>query len=531
MISVILIIICTAICLWVTQRSLKNIEEKIIDNGSNYVVTVGVIFTFVGISVGLFNFDTNPNTMTVNINDFLEGMKTAFITSIVGMIFGIFIKWKQSGVEKANDDSIDKNVRAIIAGLGEIKSSIDANSTAAFQQELGGFVAAMKSFVQASADSRTDMQNLSDSIQRQVETMEQLSTTLAQSIENFGATQAARLDDMKNLMREMQASTAAAQKNSEELLRETKIYQQQSLANDDRLAKILSANTDRITEMKNSFDSFLKNMAENYSKELIRALNESMSQLNTQLQNQFGDNFKELNRAVFKVVEWQQNYMETVEKTTGELQQLNATFSSFTEKVLPKVNKNIEDMTLNLEIFADTSEKNVAVQKNLNDAAAKLNESVAQTQKIVAGFKTFSAEIIESNTAALENHLGNIQQLNQKFAAEIKKLYDTMLTVTTNSSNYLRQFNTVSEDVLREIRKTLEKFNADFSSETSKSLSILDEIFKKIAQNTDAQYKNEIKTLSASLSATIKPLIGNYNALINKIAELDRIIDERKSET
>lgn len=123
MISVILIGICIAICIWITQRSLKNIEEKIIDNGSSYVVTVGVIFTFVGISVGLFNFDTNPNTMTVNINDFLEGMKTAFITSIIGMIFGIFIKWRQSTVEKANDDSIDKNVRAIIAGLGEIKKA------------------------------------------------------------------------------------------------------------------------------------------------------------------------------------------------------------------------------------------------------------------------------------------------------------------------------------------------------------------------------------------------------------------------
>ena len=501
MISAGLIIICIAICLWITQGSLKNIKEKIIDNGSSYVVTIGVIFTFVGISVGLFNFDTNPSTMTVNINNFLEGMKTAFITSIIGMGFGIFIKWKQSGAAKANDDSIDKNVRAIISGLGEIKTSVDASSNAALQQELAGLVAAMKSFVQASVNSRDDMKNLSESMRQQVETMEQLSTTLAQSIENFGKTQAARLDDMKNLMQEMQTSTAAAQQNSEELLRETLNYQRQSLANDEKLAGVLQENTAQIVGMKNSFDGFLKNMAENYSKELIRALNESMSQLNTQLQDQFGDNFKELNRAVFKVVEWQQNYLETVEKTTGELQQLNAAFATLTEKVAAKFDAHISAMTENLKTFASTTEKNISVQKNLNDAAAKLNESVAQTQKIVAGFESFSAEVLAQN----KDNLKEIQQVSKKLADEIKQFNGTIFDAATNAGNYVNQFNTTAKDVTTKVRNTLEQFDAD----------------------TKGALENEMKTLASALAATIKPLIGNYNALIQRIAELDKIINER----
>lgn len=359
----------------------------------------------------------------------------------------------------------------------------------------------MKSFVQASADSRADMKNLSDSMQRQVESMEQLSKTLAQSIENFGKTQAVRLDKMNAFIEKMQASTAAAQKNSEELLRETKIYQRQSLANDKNLAEILSANTASITEMKGAFDSFLKNMAENYSKELIRALNESMSQLNTQLQDQFGDNFKELNRAVFKVVEWQQNYMDTVEKTTGELKQLNAAFNAFTKKVATKVDAHISAMTENLKTFASTTEKNVAVQKNLNDAAAQLNESVAQTQKIVAGFKTFSDKILEQNNARLKE----IQQFSKKLADEIKKFNGAIFDATTNAGNYVNQFNTTAKDVTTKVRKTLEQFDAD----------------------TKGALENEMKTLASALAATIKPLVGNYNALIQRIAELDKIINER----
>jgi len=47
------------------------------------IVSIGVLGTFVGIFIGLQNF--NPQDIMNSVNDILVGLKTAFFTSIVGM--------------------------------------------------------------------------------------------------------------------------------------------------------------------------------------------------------------------------------------------------------------------------------------------------------------------------------------------------------------------------------------------------------------------------------------------------------------
>ena len=520
MIAGILIFVCVIVCIVIYKFSNDNMKNNIVDNGAQLVVTVGVIFTFVGVAIGLWNFDTNSDKMADNINLFLEGMKTAFWTSIIGMIFGIIIKWQQGKIEQA-DDNFTKKI------LTDIKESIDAGNNVDLSKEITNLVGAMNNFVTASNSSRADMKDLSENMKRQVETVNNLSTALTNNIESlsekivdsnkkqaaefkktmedFSQSQSARLDKMLEL-------TEQARKNSENLLTETKNYQQQSLAND----KILSDNTAQISAMKKSFDDFLDTMATNYSQALIDALNKSIGELNTQLQTQFGDNFKELNQAVFKVVEWQENYKITVEQTTGELKELNDAFKTFSEKIAAQVDKHIKSMTENLEIFADTSDQNVAVQKNLNEAVISISQavqaakdSVTQMQNITQSFGGFSNEVIKQNNAAIENYkntvagnLNTVAQNNKEFADEIKKLRNEAFTVKTDTSQYVKEFGEASSKAMTEIRTTIEKFNTALDTESLKA----------------------VQTLAASLSQISTQMIGNYNALIDRIQKLDKFL-------
>ena len=131
----------------------------------------------------------------------------------------------------------------------------------------------------------------------------------------------------------MRRAIETAQENSRELLTRSEEYHKQSLANDENQAEILTDNTAQIVAMKKSFDDFLKNMATNFSQEFIAALTVSIEKLNTQLQTQFGENFKELNSAVREVVVWQREYKEIVEVTTGELKHIDKIFTDFTQTI------------------------------------------------------------------------------------------------------------------------------------------------------------------------------------------------------
>lgn len=312
--------------------------------------------------------------------------------------------------------------------------------------------------------------------------------------------------------------------------------------------KILSDNTKQIVALKNSFDSFLQDVATNFSQEFIKALNESIKQLNVQLQTQFGENFKELNAAVREVVAWQREYKQIVEKTTDELKVINETFNR----------EVMGELKSSLKTFANTSEKNIAVQKNLSDAVIQLNRVVEQSknsiqemQTMTSNFRQFSDKVLQENEKAFKKYQGQLKTLadsldklekehnkqvedNLKavdkmitdFGTDMKKLKDTTLTFTTDTAHYLREFNKVSDSAMKEIRDAIDKFKADFSSETKKSVENLHKMFEELAKNTDSQSDKAVKNLAAALGAINNQMIANYSALIKRIAELDRIINE-----
>ena len=563
--STVMTVICVLLCTWIAYKSRDNMRKGTIDSGAQTVVTIGVLFTFVGIAWSLLHFDTNVTNMINSINDFISGMKTAFWTSIVGMIFGIIIKLMQSGAEQKEDEFIRKNLSAIdltnnavrnntttlLSALNEIKASLDANSTVQLQRELNRLITTMETFINSSAESRSDMRNLSERMSDQSKMLERLGSTLTQNIENFGKiqsksletlskkivesgnNQSKRLDVMSQTIDKMRLAIEMTQENSRELLTKSEEYQRESLANDKNQAKILTDNTAQIVAMKKSFDGFLNDMATNFSQEFIAALTVSIEKLNTQLQTQFGENFKELNSAVREVVAWQREYKEIVELTTSELKHINKVFTDFTQTISVAVEKQIATLTKNLKSFGDSTNKNVAVQKELCDAVIQLGEVVKQSkaaieqmQTMTNNFEQFSDKILKSNQSVLEKHLVIVDKTVEDFGKDVKKLQDKALTFTTDTSDYLRNFNTVSKDVMKGIREALEAFKNDFSSETKKSVDNLSKLLAVTAKNTDVQSQKAVQNLAGALGAINNQMIDNYRALIQRIAELDRIINE-----
>jgi len=58
-------------------------------NFKNEIVSLGVLGTFIGIAIGLFHFDVTHLKESMPL--LLEGLKTAFITSGIGIFFSIII--------------------------------------------------------------------------------------------------------------------------------------------------------------------------------------------------------------------------------------------------------------------------------------------------------------------------------------------------------------------------------------------------------------------------------------------------------
>lgn len=517
--------VCAGFCAAITFMSGWNaLRRKIVDNGASYVVTIGVMFTFIGIAVGLWNFDTAPDKMTENIDIFLSGMKTAFWTSIIGMLFGIIIKFIQSGVEQKSTRKFEGSLDKIVSRLESMERAILTTNNATLQNELGGLVTAMKDFVRSSSESRGDMKNLADSVHEQSQMFRELGETFTDSVENLakkqgaaleklsekiaesgenqsrsldammtllsakiiesGEKQAARLDKMNAVIEKMQAVTEQAQENSAELLRETKTYQQQSLDNDEKQAEILRENTARITDMRDSFDKFMKEMVETWSEKLLKALNESIKKLNRDLEE-------------------------------------NEVLVQFTEKIVPRFDANISALTENLQIFAETTEQNVGVQEKLGEATARLNESVAQAVELVKNFKSFSEDVLARNNAAFEKYRAAIEANLQATAANITAL-------GAETTDALKKFTAENKTALdRHSEMIAENLAATADAIISlgdKTVTALEEhenaIEAKMSATAESvkDFSSEIATLGTATTATFSAHAAQIHALTQKLA-------------
>ena len=69
---------------------INNLNLRIIDAASGILVGLGLLGTFLGLTLGVRNFDTaNVQNIQSSIQSLLDGMSTAFLTSLLGMGFSI----------------------------------------------------------------------------------------------------------------------------------------------------------------------------------------------------------------------------------------------------------------------------------------------------------------------------------------------------------------------------------------------------------------------------------------------------------
>lgn len=78
------------------------LDFKTTKDFKSQIVSVGVLGTFVGIFIGLQNF--NPEDIINSVNEILSGLKTAFFTSIAGMSVATIL----SIIEKLKDEPESK---------------------------------------------------------------------------------------------------------------------------------------------------------------------------------------------------------------------------------------------------------------------------------------------------------------------------------------------------------------------------------------------------------------------------------------
>lgn len=305
----------------------------------NIASTIGVLGTFVGISIGLWKF--NPNDITSSVPLLLSGMKIAFATSIIGMAASIFMKY--------------------IALKNEDEENID-------------------------------------------DIMELFNTMIAES-RNVNNTLIENQKQTENVLNKVSEIWASHQEN---LTVELK-------------SEILNLNNNTISKQEELIGEFKK----------------------------LGECFTLLNSGVNNLLTWQENYKETIENTTKELETVIQTIHNADE--------SIESISKNSSLIKENNE-------NLSEVLKEINK----TQNVIIDSNKSIIEI--SNTAKesipqINEHFTNIDNRTKESTAYLQTL------ISENLNNIKSYLEKITEDVLSKTTQSIYENNRQFKYEISEHIS------------------------------------------------------------
>jgi len=178
----------------------------------------------------------------------------------------------------------------------------------------------------------------------------------------------------------------------------------------------------RLDRLNATFESYSEKIAEANSRALLHALQSVVQDFNTQVNDQFGENFKHLNAAVEKLVTWQARYAE----------QLSALIAQETE-----TRQSMADAAARFNEVARRSQEFTEIAQSLKRLLVALN-----TEKEQLNFSLSTlGELINHAAKGLPTLEQNITAMTRQVEQGVRANQDAMATVLKNAAQSIQAHN------------------------------------------------------------------------------------------
>lgn len=524
-----IILMLVAWWLFYGKKFFKNLKENpyFENDASQAFASLGVLGTFIGITFGLLFFDTH--NLEKSVPALLDGMKSAFFTSIVGMAGSLGTKWWQRKKQKEYDlsqplDEVDEN--ATIATLIEYLQEKNIETTK-FNTQL----------IQTLQKQNIHNTNYHEEKIKSDKHLLDAINTMSKSIS--GESDTTLLSQLKNL-RIAIIDEEKATRSEIQLMHEGMI---------------------------SAFNEFAHQMAENNSKAFIKVLEETIKDFNTKIQEQFGENFKQLNVAVGKLLVWQEEYKNTIVEVTENqkvifegieqaksslkdmannsysiqesaqlLSNIILTAQKYQEELLVSLNTLVEISKEAKQFIPALNKTSEQISSLSNNAIENMDKYLKEAQDSVAISAKEISSLSNKATESIDQYLGNVVNnlehhdtiLQQSFNATNKAIENTTSTLEKNVTDFHKDLKNKLDDVNIKFKDNLNDLNNKTNHIIEKQINVMNENIEKISisaiEKLDKDIQNMLKRLKDISDNMIKMINTHESELNNAFDKTNRAI-------
>jgi DNA anti-recombination protein RmuC len=304
-----------------------------------------------------------------------------------------------------------------------------------------------------------------------------------------------------------EASTQDANRSDAEMIASQLEALQKAIAGDDEstvIGQMKMGRTDmndRLDAIKRSQDAFMEKLAEMSSKTLIEALRQVIQDFNLNLNEQFGENFKQLNVAVHKLVEWQQQYREQMDRLIAIERETCEQLQDATNQQKAALSAS-EGLFVVAQGFRSILEVADSYKSNLKQNTDALANLVQEVRHDVPALRSEITDLITTVSGAVTKHETEIGELSRQIA---------------------ERFNVAADTVKSELTNALATANKQVSDNISKLVGSTKEQTEALHAALEEALNESLRTLSQQLASLSGKFAEDYGPITDRLREIVRI--------
>lgn len=496
----------------------KSDNQKLKDNRISFeakaatLSTLGVLGTFFGITWGLMGF--NADDLDNSIPILLGGLKTAFFTSLAGMICSLIYNavlnhiydFYEASLPSSQDESVAKICDAITkmsessaTAIETIKTQLTTsqnNQAAFYTAALSSLNGINKEFFDAMKEEVKGVMNSillqTTSVSTQLKPLESVAevnaevkaissdvSSISRSVtEQFNEvkTVGTIIGDIQRLSGEHLSEVKVISETSKAQLAETKAYSEQLHSEVSDIEIKMKETNELLTQKFDEFSELLKKSNTEALVEVMKGLTEEFQkQMGTLIERLVKENFDQLNKSVEQLNTWQIENKAMIQSLTTQYMQMSENFAKDAE-ALNRVTQNTtllvsdggklqELLSALTQVMVDDA-KFVEITKNLEDSAqlskdnmAKFDESTEKLNDWVRKQRNFVDAVVQL-IGKLEE-INKINDYSAQFWKETKKGMDDSVGIIKATSDSLnKNLRNINQEFYERLASTLSELDA-----------------------------------------------------------------------
>lgn len=241
-----------------------------------------------------------------------------------------------------------------------------------------------------------------------------------------------------------------------------------------------------LNHLTHSLESYQERQAEANAKALVSAIEMVMSEFNTRINEQYGDNFKRLNESVIAMLQWQQNYKDQLsvlineqERTSSAMKEAGNAFEYMVKhaNAFNGISQSLQDLLSGLEAQRANLQSQLGSLADLVNHAA---DGLPMLEQRINALTTGMASSVEKQQHWLSSELTHMQhEHHEQLQSLHKNSYQLLQEQQQQSSLQLqrlaerveRQVAVLDESMETELNKALKSFGMQLTALSEKFVS------------------------------------------------------------